>query len=417
MWTTEVLGEGANGSVVRAVERATRRKVAVKSFANRRLTRLQKKDIEREIAILSRLDHPKVVRLEAVYRSEKFTRLVLEDLEGGDVFQSIEESGRVDEAQAALVIRQLLQAVEHLHDSGVVHRDIKLENIVYESDRRDKVKLIDFGLCSRWAEGKKPLRRSCGTLAYLPPEMTRGAYTNKADLWCVGTAAYTMLTGEKLLRNENWGPVYTETFSRCSKGAKQFVAALLSADPDLRPCAREALQHRWLLEADANTTFDNRKETNLNMESLYSGSDFSSSSCSLNSVRSGSKEWFPQLSKSISANFQRDMPRQLTKNISDNGGLMQAAIETCPLGLYRQKPSDVGADNEWESERAKRKSFLGNPFRRMTLGSNVIAPVSALVASLRSKTKGNSRIVPQEPETPAMPLPVRKTTQIMTTTW
>jgi len=416
--TGEVLGVGMGGVVMGAVHRESRKRVAVKSFKLEELSRRAQLDLDREIQTQFSIDHPNVAKVEAIYKSDRRLRLVMELLEGGDVFDHLEESGgSISEARTAPVIRQLLEAVVHLHDMGIVHRDIKLENLVYESKRRDKVKLIDFGLCSHWQEGQRPLRRSCGTLAYLPPEMARGAYTNKADLWCVGTAAYTMLTGEKLLRNENWGPVYTETFSRCSKGAKQFVAALLSADPDLRPCAREALQHRWLLEADANTTFDNRKETNLNMESLYSGSDFSSSSCSLNSVRSGSKEWFPQLSKSISANFQRDMPRQLTKNISDNGGLMQAAIETCPLGLYRQKPSDVGADNEWESERAKRKSFLGNPFRRMTLGSNVIAPVSALVASLRSKTKGNSRIVPQEPETPAMPLPVRKTTQIMTTTW
>jgi len=259
MWTTEVLGEGANGSVVRAVERATRRKVAVKSFANRRLTRLQKKDIEREIAILSRLDHPKVVRLEAVYRSEKFTRLVLEDLEGGDVFQSIEESGRVDEAQAALVIRQLLQAVEHLHDSGVVHRDIKLENIVYESDRRDKVKLIDFGFGESWHEGMQPMDRFCGTLAYLAPEVVRGAsYTNKVDVWGVGAAAHTMLTGDALRWFRSGGLKTSQALRRCSRDAQEFVALLLDVDPSARPSASEALRHRWLRSATADAAHPRR---------------------------------------------------------------------------------------------------------------------------------------------------------------
>jgi serine/threonine protein kinase len=384
--TGEVLGVGMGGVVMGAVHRESRKRVAVKSFKLEELSRRAQLDLDREIQTQFSIDHPNVAKVEAICKSDRRLRLVMELLEGGDVFDHLEETeGSISEAQTARVIRQLLEAVAHLHDMGIVHRDIKLENLVYESKKRDKVKLIDFGLCSRWAEGKKPLRRSCGTLAYLPPEMTRGAYTNKADLWCVGTAAYTMLTGEKLLRDENWNPVFTQTLGRLSKGAKQFVEALLHPDPDRRPSAREALQHFWLREALRSFTTDTQCPlTGDNLDSHHPGPVSAASSASSWSSK------YSTISMSISANFCRHL---LSRNSSDAGPRLKTAVESFPAGLYRQSHEGAGG---WRSEppapSLAKKSFWRNPMPSMTSGSN---RVSALVASLRGKSKGASRVSPE----------------------
>jgi serine/threonine protein kinase len=241
--TGEVLGTGMCGKVVSAVHRATRRKVAVKSFKVPELSVRDSMDLNNEIVSQSAMDHPNVARLKAVYRDEKRVLLVVEYLEGGDVFDHLERVGRFHESQAILVVRQLLKAVEHLHTQGFVHRDIKLENLAYKSAKQDKVKLIDFGLCTKWREGGKPMERCCGTEKFMAPEMLLGAYTNKVDLWCVGAAAYTMITGEEFRRHVVWT---LSSFRSCSEEARDFVDALLTADPAARPSASKALEHAWL---------------------------------------------------------------------------------------------------------------------------------------------------------------------------
>jgi len=153
--------------------------VAVKSYKREELDWIQRSDLKREIEIQSSIDHPNVARLLAVYESSKHRRLVMEHLTGGDLFEDFAKRGPFKESEAALVIKQVLQAVEHLHRQGIVHRDIKLENLVYESKQRDKVKLIDFGLSARWRPGDRPMTRAVGTLSYLAPEVSEEEYTNK----------------------------------------------------------------------------------------------------------------------------------------------------------------------------------------------------------------------------------------------
>jgi len=244
--TGDVLGVGMCGAVQTAVDKRWGQKVAVKAFKYGKLTQRERIDLQREIVNQSALDHPSVARLQAVYRSSKSVRLVLEHLDGGDLCKHVEQSGPLGEAATVRVIRQVLQAVDYMHRNGLVHRDIKLENIVYESSDQDRVKLIDFGLCTSWEERMEPLRRFCGTVSYMAPEVQKGSYTSKVDLWCVGTAAYTLLTGELLCRRSDWAPIFGKRFGDLSAEAKNFVTALLTVDPTSRMTASEALRHRWM---------------------------------------------------------------------------------------------------------------------------------------------------------------------------
>jgi serine/threonine protein kinase len=222
--------------------------VIVKSFNLDRLSRRDANDVQGEIATQSAVNHPNIAKLQAVYNNKRRVRMVIEHLEGGDLFDHLAFRGSFGDLETALIVKQVLEAVEHLHDNGIVHRDIKLENIVYETAERDKVKLIDFGYSTFWEAGQQPMRRTCGTMTYLAPEVLKEAYTNKADLWCVGVAAHAMLTGKQITRRPDGSPVFSPEFSRCSPGAQDFVTKLLRSDPRRRMSASEALKHRWLQE-------------------------------------------------------------------------------------------------------------------------------------------------------------------------
>jgi len=249
--TAAVLGTGMSGAVKAAVHKKTGQKVAVKTFQIHELSLRGQADLSREISIQSSLHHARVAKITDVFQNEEHVDVVIERLEGGEVLDHLLEKQVLTERETINVVEQVLQALEHLHDRGVVHRDVKPENVLYESAARDKVKLIDFGLCSFWKEGKKHLKRRCGTEGYMAPEVFQGAYTSKADLWSVGVLAHSLLTGEMIGRNSDWTPRLSQNLSRCSMEAQKFVMALLTVDPAVRLAASQALGHGWIQDKDA----------------------------------------------------------------------------------------------------------------------------------------------------------------------
>mmetsp|Transcript_31080 Transcript_31080/g.92302 ORF Transcript_31080/g.92302 Transcript_31080/m.92302 type:complete len:381 (-) Transcript_31080:593-1735(-) len=249
--TDEVLGSGLNGKVKLAVNRQTGKKVAVKSYSMSRMCRKAMDDLTQEVRTQSSLEHPNVARVEAVFQSESKVRLLVEHLSGGDVFKHIMEVGEFGEGHAASLVRQLLGAVEHMHAKGLVHRDIKLENMMYTGADRQAVKLIDFGFCTSWKAGDAPMTRRCGTEGYMAPELVRKhGYTSVADMWSVGVVAHALLTGDLPGRHEDWTPIMSARLAECSLEAQKFVAALLTVDPADRLTAQQALTHCFMLRQE-----------------------------------------------------------------------------------------------------------------------------------------------------------------------
>lgn len=242
--TGEKLGIGSLcDGVFGAVHRETNRQVAVKVITLEGLPRRRRIDLNNEMRLQASLNHPHVASLLEVFRSKKYHRIVMDRLTGGDVLTHLQESGTLSEDEASSVTRQALEAVDYLHNKGVVHRDIKLENLVYETETRTTVKLIDFGLSVMWDEGRPSMTRLCGTLSCMAPEVMSGCYTNKADLWCVGMAVHQMVTGKMPARNPH--VVLSEQLSSDFPDAEDLIRALLATDADNRPSARQALLHSW----------------------------------------------------------------------------------------------------------------------------------------------------------------------------
>ena len=199
----QFLGKGGCGVVHIGESLANDQVYAIKicSKADNDLSRL-----EREIMLLKDVDHCNIVRLFSVYDSSVRIHLIMELCSGGHLgtlIQSREKfnynQGRhLDEEWAKSLCRQLMSAVRHIHERGIAHRDIKLQNILIDkgANRDSQIKLIDFGYGSRFI-GCCPMKTHCGTPYTTAPEVYRKSYDERCDVWSVGVVLFIMLCGKR----------------------------------------------------------------------------------------------------------------------------------------------------------------------------------------------------------------------------
>lgn len=254
----EKLGAGCAGTVVRAVDRASRAEVAVKIVAKRLLVVPEcKRALVREVSVLSRLDHANVVRFTSAFEDSDHVYIATELCPHGDLHEYLRarRSG-LDERVALKYLRQLLQALEYLHAHGIAHRDVKLENVMFSDS--GKLKLIDFGLCFwRRPGGDLYSRQHCGTPQYAAPEiMGKSPYIPESgDMWSCGVVLYAMLTRSLPFTGATWSDLErniaaantatimkTQALSHISPGTAVLLRRLLDTTPSRRPSAKEALE-------------------------------------------------------------------------------------------------------------------------------------------------------------------------------
>lgn len=162
------------------------------------------------------------------------------------------------EKQSAKIIGKLLSAISYMHNHNISHRDLKFENIMFESSDPDaEIKLIDFGL-SKKIDGKtKYMTEGVGTIYTMAPQVLRGVYTSQADLWSIGVIAYMLLSNTKPFYGRKRRHVvsrilqgdysfYSQSWKTISGEAKTFVEQLIVVDPKVRLNAEKALKHEWL---------------------------------------------------------------------------------------------------------------------------------------------------------------------------
>ncbi|XDB57235.1 hypothetical protein ABFV05_010851 [Capra hircus] len=147
----------------------------------------------REVDSLRTVNHPNIVKLLEVIDTEETLFIVMEYVSGGDLKTYLEAKGRMTEGEARGLFCQLVSALQHCHQRGVVHRDLKLGNLLL--DANNNIKISDFGLSNQWHPGKK-LDTFCGSPAFMAPERFLGMpYTGpEVDVWSLGVVLYTMLT-------------------------------------------------------------------------------------------------------------------------------------------------------------------------------------------------------------------------------
>jgi calcium-dependent protein kinase len=261
--SADVLGSGYNGCV-RAATSASKpgQKFAVKSLQlGTHFQNLFNKDkrehLQGEVENYLAMDHPHITRLYDVYESKHELHLVMECMGGGELFDRVIEKKRFSEDEASLALRQMLLALNYIHSHGIVHRDVKLENFIYDSKSSGHLKLIDFGFSKMMdPDGRKKMTGSLGTLAYVAPEVLDSSYTSQCDMWSLGVCAFILLAGympfsgneREQIRNIKIGRYAErpERWAKVSAEAKRFVMSLLDVDPSKRLTAQQALEHPFI---------------------------------------------------------------------------------------------------------------------------------------------------------------------------
>jgi len=254
------LGEGAFGKVFLVEHRTSHIRRAVKELDKSKAEKDSHSKFIAEVDILSRLDHPHILKLCELYEDTLRYYVVSEVLTGGELFDYVIKLGHLSEATAAKIMQQVLSAVTYCHQNGIVHRDLKPENLLLESQPLEGkeiiIKMIDFGTSSLFSSSTR-LHKKIGTPYYIAPEVLNMDYTEKCDVWSCGVILYILLSGyppfpgksnDDIMRKVRIGQFHFNhpEFNSISSEAKNLIRKMLVMDQRTRLSAEQALHDPWI---------------------------------------------------------------------------------------------------------------------------------------------------------------------------
>ncbi|QDZ22899.1 serine/threonine protein kinase [Chloropicon primus] len=250
-----VIGKGGFCQVRLGIQKLTKEKVAVKVIDKFRLNSTEdRKRVDREIRVLKRLNHCNIIHMFEAIETESKIFVVMEHANNGSLLDYVKSKRRLGEREACLLFQQILSGMDYCHHSKVIHRDIKLENLLL--DDRNNIKIIDFGL-SAIASHHKKLKVYCGSPSYAAPEIVaRRHYCGPpADIWSLGVVLFAMISGylpfhagkgnkaelsKKILRGSYSSPDFI------SKEARDLLSMMLTVEPSKRATSEQIWRHKWV---------------------------------------------------------------------------------------------------------------------------------------------------------------------------
>ncbi|XP_016102388.1 NUAK family SNF1-like kinase 1 [Sinocyclocheilus grahami] len=248
----ETLGRGTYGKVKKAIERHSGREVAIKSIRKEKIKDEQDMvHIRREIEIMSSLRHPHIISIYEVFENKDKIVIVMEYASKGELYDYISERRRLTERETRHFFRQIVSAVHFCHKNGVVHRDLKLENVLL--DENCNIKIADFGLSNLYHKDKL-LQTFCGSPLYASPEIVNGRpYRGpEVDSWALGVLLYTLVYGSMPFdggdhKNLIWqisNGEYREPSQ--SSDARGLIRWMLMVNPERRATVEDIANHWWV---------------------------------------------------------------------------------------------------------------------------------------------------------------------------
>lgn len=250
---TTVIGRGAYGHVVRASCKSTGATRACKSVIKARVR--SRSALQNEITMTGTMDHPNIVRLYGTFQDSKNLYLVMEYLDGGELFDFLAKNGPLIEREVAVCGEQLLRAILYMHERKMIHRDVKPENLIWKTQdpiEQNTLKLVDFGQARRFNEGEV-LTTMAGSAMYVAPEVTNQCYGKVSEYWSCGVIMYLLLAGEPpftgmddrvIIRKIKSGKyvLHGRKWENVSELCKSILRRFLVVDETQRLTAGEALQ-------------------------------------------------------------------------------------------------------------------------------------------------------------------------------
>jgi len=263
------IGEGAYGKIYKVRNKQSGDIRAMKQIQKNKIKDLTK--FQTEIKILSMVDHPNIVRLFEVIEDDNYYNLLQELCTGGELLKKTETT-HFKEKEVARIFNQIMSVVAYCHDKGIVHRDLKLENILFVSEEPDSpIKVIDFGFSvlnenitnstdkekdpDPKKSGFKRMKSKVGTLYYISPEIIKGNYDEKCDIWACGVILFIMLGGYPPFNGPSDKDVYNlitqikydisqPVWKNISKFAKDLIKNMLKPAKN-RYTAKQVLSSKW----------------------------------------------------------------------------------------------------------------------------------------------------------------------------
>ncbi|XP_052563076.1 MAP/microtubule affinity-regulating kinase 3-like isoform X2 [Culex pipiens pallens] len=264
----KTIGKGNFAKVKLAKHVPTSKEVAIKIIDKTQLNASSLQKLYREVRIMKLLDHPNIVKLFQVIETEKTLYLVMEYASGGEVFDYLVLHGRMKEKEARAKFRQIVSAVQYCHQKRIIHRDLKAENLLLDSEMN--IKIADFGFSNQFTPGSK-LDTFCGSPPYAAPELFQGRKYDgpEVDVWSLGVILYTLVSGslpfdgatlrelrERVLRGKYRIPFYMST--DCENLLKKFLVL----NPAKRASLESIMKDKWMnmgYEEDELTPFTEPK--------------------------------------------------------------------------------------------------------------------------------------------------------------
>ena len=248
------IGKGGYSKVYLVENKKTKRRYALKACFRMKNGKDRSDRTRTEIEVLKRLKHSNIMRLKGWFEDEDNIYLVLRYIPGKDCSKYFKHT-LPDKTTVKSIMRQLVEAVKHCHQHGVVHRDIKLENILI--DDNFKIKLTDFGLAGIKNDPYEVFSTNLGTVKYTAPEMIRGdGYNESVDIWGIGVVMFTLLTGTYPFEAKEKNSIFRRITERTIHYSKynlernevKLLRKLLEKDPQKRIEIEEILDQPFFQE-------------------------------------------------------------------------------------------------------------------------------------------------------------------------
>ena len=336
------IGQGAFGKVNLGLNVLTGRVVAIKSFkkSSEEKFKSNMKKVLYETNLMKNLNHPNITKILEVFNDEDYMLIIMEYINGGNLFSFVKKRRKLSEKIAKFLFRQIILGIKYIHSQNIVHRDIKLENIII--DFNNTVKICDFGIGKILRSNEELLYDKCGTPMYMAPEIVLSSKKNgyrgfPVDIWASGITLYIMLTGnlpfnlnnksnDELSLKEikkkdntdlqlqiiNFNP---KKIKHISEEAYNLLCGLLNKNPEKRLTCDEILNHPWLKNINYNFLNNDNDKNN-----LFTKAEMTLMSKTYIDYRSGNLE---DLRENFTiTNLKCDEIREEEKNITSKSSIL-----------------------------------------------------------------------------------------------
>lgn len=253
------LGSGSFGDVKKGIHIETNEIRAIKIIPKTYNFSDEQKNLIKEIIIMKKLDHPNIVKIFEFFEDQDFIYIIMEFLEGGELFNMLKTKKTFSEKESAEILKNILEGINYLHSKDIIHRDLKPENILFT--KNGILKIVDFG-SSTVIKSKRKIKQY-GTPYYVAPEVLRGKYGTKCDIWSCGVILYSLLSGfppfngdceREILQSVKRGKFSFDTceFEFVSDQARDIICKMLEKNVKKRISAEECLKHPFFNVLEGN---------------------------------------------------------------------------------------------------------------------------------------------------------------------